>query len=87
VKNSRAKQPTQTSTSALTKTYDIAITMFRYKNHAGIDRAHGFILGWTVTSATAPDGAQPRNVVTKDNTVSRVWPDSAHRSKTKGEWP
>lgn len=28
-----------------------------YKNHAGIDRAHGFIRGWAVTSAAAHDGA------------------------------
>ncbi|MGO8090681.1 hypothetical protein AB9E29_26475 [Rhizobium leguminosarum] len=46
--------------------------MFGYKNHAGIDRAHGFIRGWTVTSASAHDGAQLRNVVAKDNTASTV---------------
>ncbi|MDX0140832.1 transposase [Sinorhizobium meliloti] len=60
--------------------------MFGYKNHAGIDRAHGFIQGWTVTSAAAHDGAQLRNVVTKDNTASTVWADSAYRSKTNEEW-
>jgi len=43
VKYSKAKQPTQTPTSAATKQHDIAIPMFGYKNHAGIDRAHGFI--------------------------------------------
>lgn len=60
--------------------------MFGYKNHACIDRAHGFIRGWTVTSASAHDGAQLRNVVTKDNTASTVWADSAYRSKTNEEW-
>ncbi len=60
--------------------------MFGYKNHAGIDRAHGFIRGWTVTSASAHDGAQLRNVVAKDNTASTVWADSAYRSKTNEAW-
>lgn len=86
VKYSKAKQPTETPTSAATRQHDIAIPMFGYKNHAGIDRAHGFIRGWTVTSASAHDGAQLRNVVAKDNTASTVWADSAYRSKTNEEW-
>jgi transposase, IS5 family len=86
VKYSKAKQPTQTPTSAATRQHDIAIPMFGYKNHAGIDRTHGFIRGWTVTSASAHDGAQLRNVVAKDNTASTVWADSAYRSKTNEEW-
>lgn len=86
VKYSKAKQPTQTLSSAATRQHDIAIPMFGYKNHAGIDRAHGFIRGWTVTSAAAHDGAQLRNVVTKDNTASTVWADSAYRSKSNEEW-
>jgi IS5 family transposase len=86
VKYSKAKQPTQTPASAVKKTHDIAIPMFGYKNHASIDRAHGFIRGWTVTSAAAHDGAQLRNVVSKDNTASTVWADSAYRSKTNEEW-
>ncbi|MCB1835602.1 MAG: transposase, partial [Geminicoccaceae bacterium] len=85
-KYSKAKQPAQTPTSAASRQHDIAIPMFGYKNHAGIDRAHGFIRGWTVTSAAAHDGAQLRNVVAKDNTASTVWADSAYRSKTNEEW-
>ena len=65
VKYSKAKQPTMTPTSAVTRQHDIAIPMFGYKNHAGIDRTHGFIRGWTVTNASAHDGAQLRNVVAK----------------------
>jgi transposase, IS5 family len=34
-----------------------------------------------VTSATAHDGAQLRNIVQKDHTASAVWADSAYRSK------
>ena len=86
VKYSKAKQPAETPTSAATKQHDIAIPMFGYKNHAGIDRAHGLIRGWTVTSASAHDGAQLRNVVSKDNTASTVWADSAYRSKTNEDW-
>lgn len=86
MKYSKAKQPTVTPTSAASKQHDIAIPMFGYKNHACIDRAHGFIRGWAVTSASAHDGAQLRNVVTRDNTASTVWADSAYRSKTNEEW-
>jgi IS5 family transposase len=86
VKCSKARQPTETPTSAATKQHDIAIPMFGYKNHAGIARAHGFIRGWTVTSASAHDGAQLRNVVAKDNTASTVWADSTYRSKTNEKW-
>ena len=39
-----------------------------------------------MTSAAALDGAQLRNVVAKDNTVSTVWADSAYRSKTNEQW-
>ncbi|CAK7261973.1 protein of unknown function (plasmid) [Shinella sp. WSC3-e] len=57
----KAKQPTQTPTSAATRQHDIAIPLFGYKNHDGIDRAHGFIRGWAVTSAD--DLLQPRILV------------------------
>lgn len=36
---------------------DIAIPAFGYKNHASIDRRHGFIHGWNVTNAAAYDVA------------------------------
>ena len=92
VKYSKAKQPTETLTSTATRQHDIAIPMFGYKNHAGIDRAHGFIRGWTVTSASARDGAQLRNVVTKDNTATTVWADQRlpledQREMVAGQWP
>ncbi|WP_245415187.1 transposase [Hoeflea marina] len=86
MKYAKAKQPTVTPTSAATRSHDIAIPMFGYKNHAGIDRPHGFIRRWTVTSASSHDGAQLRNVVAKDNTASTVWADSAYRSKRNEEW-
>ena len=65
---------------------DIAIPAFGYKNHAAIDRRHGFIRGWNVTSASAYDGAQLRNVLNRGNTGSTVWADTAYRSKKNEEW-
>jgi IS5 family transposase len=65
---------------------DIAIPAFGYKNHAAIDRRHGFVRGWNVTSAAAYDGAQLRNVVDRKNTGSTVWADTAYRSKKNEEW-
>ena len=65
---------------------DIAIPTFGYKNYASIDRRHGFIRGWNVTSASAYDGAQLRNVLNRGNTGSTVWADTAYRSKTNEEW-
>ncbi len=56
------------------------------KNHAAIDRRHGFIRGWNVTSASAYDGAQLRNVLNRANTGSTVWADTAYRSKKNEEW-
>ena len=35
------------------KQVDIAVPAFGYKNHASIDRHHGFIRGWSATSAAA----------------------------------
>jgi IS5 family transposase len=68
------------------KQRDIAVPTFGYKNHAAIDRRHGFIRGWTVTSASAYDGAQLANVVIKGNTGSTVWADTAYRSKKNEAW-
>lgn len=65
---------------------DIAIPAFGYKNHASIDRRHGFIRGWNVTSASAYDGAQLRNVLNRGNTGSTVWADTAYRSKKNEAW-
>jgi IS5 family transposase len=69
-----------------TRQRDIAVPAFGYKNHASIDRRHGFIRGWNVTSASAYDGAQLRNVLDKNNTGSTVWADTAYRSKKNEEW-
>jgi IS5 family transposase len=64
---------------------DIAVPVFGYKNHASIDRRHGFIRGWSVTHAAAWDGAQLRDVVGR-NTGSKVWADTAYRSRKNETW-
>jgi len=68
------------------KHVDIAVPAFGYKNHAAIDRRHGFIRGWSVTSAAAWDGAQLRRVLDRGNTGSTVWADTAYRSKRNEAW-
>jgi IS5 family transposase len=62
------------------KRVDIAIPMFGYKNHLGIDRRHGLIRTWTVTDAARHDGAQLPSLLDKTNTGSGVWADTAYRS-------
>jgi IS5 family transposase len=58
----------------------IAVPVFGYKNHVGIDRAHGLIRSWTVTHAAAHDGGQLERLLDSNNTASGVWADTAYRS-------
>ena len=60
---------------------DLAVPAFGYKNHIGIDRRHGLIRTWTATDASRHDGAQLPHLVSKANTGSDVWADTAYRSK------
>jgi IS5 family transposase len=60
---------------------DLAVPAFGYKNHITIDREHGLIRTWTATDAARHDGAQLPNLVSKNNTASSVWADTAYRSK------
>ena len=63
------------------KPVDLAIPMFGYKNHIGIDRAHGLIRTWDASAANAHDGARLPELISKQNTGSGVWADTAYRSK------
>ena len=63
------------------KMVDIAMPSFGYKNHFGIDRRHGLIRTWTVTSAAAHDGARLPVLLDRENTASDVWGDTGYRSK------
>jgi transposase, IS5 family len=68
-----------------TKRVDIAIPAFGYKNHIGIDRAHGLIRAWKATDAACQDGAQLPDLIDKQNTASDVWADTAYRSAKNEE--
>jgi transposase, IS5 family len=59
---------------------EIAVPMFGYKNHIGVDREHGFLRRYTVTHAARYDGSQLGAVLDRDNTASDVWADTAYRS-------
>ena len=59
---------------------EIAVPVFGYKNHVGIDREHGFLRRYSVTHAAAHDGGQLAAVLDHDNTASDVWADTAYRS-------
>lgn len=63
------------------KPVDLAIPMFGYKNHIGIDRVHGLIRTWDASAANAHDGARLPELISKQNTGSGVWADTAYRSK------
>ncbi len=59
---------------------EIAVPMFGYKNHVGIDREHGLLRRYVVTHAAAYHGGQLGAVLDRDNTASDVWADTAYRS-------
>lgn len=59
---------------------EILVPAFGYKNHVGIDRAHGLIRRFTVTHAAAHDGGQLAALLDRDNLASGVWADTAYRS-------
>jgi len=64
----------------------IAVPVFGYKSHIGIDRRFGFIRESMVTSAADADGRQLRHLVGTGNTGSEVWADSAYRSRKNEKW-
>lgn len=65
---------------------DIAIPSFGYKSSVSICRAFGFIRKGKTTDAARFDGRMLRDVVTRDNTASDVWADTAYRSQANEQW-
>jgi IS5 family transposase len=59
---------------------EIAVPVFGYKSHAGIDGRHGFVRKWTVTNAAAHDSRPFESLLDPRNTASKVWADTAYRS-------
>lgn len=60
---------------------EIAVPMFGYKTHLGIDRGHGFIRRFTVPQAARHDSSQRGAVLDPNTTASGVWADTAYRSR------
>ena len=79
IKRGRRKRSEASEMKA--KGVEIAVPIFGYKNHAGIDRRHGLIRRWSVTSAAAHDSRPFEGLLDPRNTASPVWADTAYRSK------
>jgi IS5 family transposase len=76
VKYTKAK-PNQDGAARL----DLAVPLFGYKNHIGIDRRHRLIRRWRVSDAARHDGALLPKLIDPNNTASPVWADTAYRSQ------
>jgi IS5 family transposase len=61
-------------------TSEIAVPVFGYKNHVGIDRRHGFIRTFAITEAARHDGRQLASCSTRTTPRAPVWADVAYRS-------
>jgi IS5 family transposase len=57
------------------------VPVFGYKSHIGIDQRHGLIRCWTVTDAAQHDSHSFPTLLDHGNTASRVWADTAYRTK------
>ena len=81
LKRGRKRQaPPDASGPKRQATAELLLPVFGYKNHVGIDRAHGFIRRSTITHAAAHDGGQLEALLDRDNLASGVWADTAYRS-------
>ncbi len=63
-----------------TKSAELVVLAFGYKNHAGMDHRFGFIRRYVVTSAAAHDSRPFPELLDKMNMASAVWADTAYRS-------
>jgi IS5 family transposase len=79
IKRGRKRSAGQSGSHERTQT-ELAIPVFGYKNHLGIDRRHGFIRRFVVTDAASHDGRQLGRLLDPKNTASSVWADTAYRS-------
>jgi IS5 family transposase len=78
LKRGRAKRGPE---GAQRPSIQIAVPIFGYKNHIGIDRQHGLIRQWTVTHAAEHDSRSFPVLLDAGNTASPVWADTAYRTK------
>jgi len=56
------------------------------KSHISIDRRYGFIREYAVASAAHADGRMLSHLVSRENTSSEVWADTAYRSQRNEKW-
>jgi len=59
----------------------LVIPAFGYKSHINVDQRYRLIRRWTVTPASAHDGARLPDLLNADAFGSKVWADTAYRSK------
>jgi IS5 family transposase len=82
------RQPAPGGTASERRTVAIAVPVFGYKSHLGIDRVHRLIRTWTVTHAAAHDGGQLGALLDPDNTASGSGPTRpTARRPTSSCWP
>jgi transposase, IS5 family len=62
-------------------TEGLLIPAFGYKSHINTDRRYRLIRGFQVTHAAAHDGARLPDLLNRNAFDSRVWADTAYRSK------
>lgn len=63
------------------KPVDLVVPIFGYKNHIGMDRAPGLIRTWDASAANAHYGARLPVLLSRSNTASGVWADTAYPKK------
>ena len=78
LKRGRAKPKPE---GAQRQAIQIAVPVFGYKSHIGIDRRHGLIRRWTVTDAAQHDSRSFAGLLDPGNTASLVWADTVYRAK------
>jgi transposase, IS5 family len=80
LKRGRQRETPANQTPGHKRQPEIAVPMFGYKNHIGVDREHGLLRLYVVTHAARYDRSQLGAVLDRDNTASDVWADTAYRS-------
>lgn len=80
LKRGRERSPPEGGEPSKRRVVEIAVPLFGYESHLGIDRIHGLIRTWTVTHAAAHEGGQLGALLDPANTASGVWADTAYRS-------
>lgn len=78
LKRGRAKPKPE---GAQRQAIQIAVPIFGYKSHIGIDRRHGLIRRWAVTDAAQHDSRSFPALLDPENTASHVWADTAYRTR------